>query len=520
MLTMSFVVLLFVSIVPFNFKSAYAVESYSFVEKWGMTSSGSEDGQFDNPRDVAVDSQGNVYVADVENDRIQKFDSSGNFITKLGTHCDIHTQTGCVDPDGAGPLQVGDGQFYQPYGITIDSSGNVYVSDSSNDRIQKFDSSGNFITKWGSLCIIDGGQFCTGNGDGQFHGPTYIAVDSSDNVYVVDTGNDRIQKFDSSGNFITKWGSTCILRTLDHLGCTTPDGNGQFDTPFGIGVDLQNNVYVADQNNNRIQKFNSNGNFITKWGSSFCYVNSGFAGCIDPDGAGPLQVGDGQFSSLIGVTTDLQGNVYVVDAQNDRIQKFDSYGNFITKWGSGPSSDDGKFDAPAGITTDSSDNVYVTDDNIRVQKFTPSIFCGKTVDQFATIIDGTAGSDVLIGTNLNDLIVGNDGNDRLFGNAGDDCIIAGDGNNRISGGAGNDIITSGSGDDRTWGGLGNDTISAGGGNDRIVGGFGNDILDGNDGNDFIWGQAGNDTMDGGAGNDMCIDFLGTNTATSCETYYH
>ena len=84
-----------------------------------------------------------------------------------------------------------------PYGVAVDSSGNVYVADSANNRIQKFNSSGYFITKWGSL----------GSGDGQFFSPGGVAVDSSGNVYVADSMNARIQKFDIAGNFITKWGS-------------------------------------------------------------------------------------------------------------------------------------------------------------------------------------------------------------------------------------------------------------------------------------------------------------------------
>ena len=106
-------------------------------------------------------------MVDYDNSRIQKFNSSGTFITKWGS-------------SGSG-----DGQFAEPQGIAVDSSGNVYVADHYNNRIQKFDSSGTFITKWGS----------SGSGDGQFDDPTGIAVDSSGNVYVADRDNYRIQKF-------------------------------------------------------------------------------------------------------------------------------------------------------------------------------------------------------------------------------------------------------------------------------------------------------------------------------------
>jgi 3',5'-cyclic AMP phosphodiesterase CpdA len=155
-----------------------------------------------------------VFVADCGYDQIQKFDADGNFISKLGVK------------------GTGDGEFHDPRGIAVDSSGYVYVADSGNDRIQKFDSNGNFITKWGSC----------GGGDGEFIYPQGIAVDSSAYVFVTDTWNHRIQKFDADGNFISKWG-------------VEGTGDGEFHYPCGIVVDSSGNVYVADTYNNRIQKF-------------------------------------------------------------------------------------------------------------------------------------------------------------------------------------------------------------------------------------------------------------------------
>ncbi|MFC2020084.1 6-bladed beta-propeller [Chloroflexota bacterium] len=259
---------------------------------------------------MAVDAAGNVYVADYDNHRIQKFDSDGNFITKWGEQ------------------GSGDGQFYNPARVAIDTSGNVYVADRGNFRIQKFDSDGNFITKWGSF----------GSGDGQLWNPFGVAVDSSGNVYVADQGNHRIQKFDGVGTYITKWGSE-------------GSGDGQFFWPTGVAVDASGNVYVSDGGNNRIQKFDSSGNFITKWGSN--------------------GTGDGQFKSLNGVAIDALGNVYTADSGSYCIQKFDSDGNFITKWGSSGSGD-GQFDSPTGVAVDASGNVYVSDyGNNRIQDFTP-----------------------------------------------------------------------------------------------------------------------------------------------------
>jgi tripartite motif-containing protein 71 len=137
------------------------------------------------------------------------------------------------------------GQFYNPQGVAVDSSGNAYVSDYGNHRIQKFNSNGKFITMWGK----------TGTRTGQFYNPQGVAVDSSGNAYVSDYGNHRIQKFNSNGKFITMWGKT---------GTRT----GQFYNPQGVAVDSSGNTYVSDYGNHRIQKFNSNGNFSTMWGKT------------------------------------------------------------------------------------------------------------------------------------------------------------------------------------------------------------------------------------------------------------
>ena len=295
---------------PSNHTNAPAANEYVFVRKWG--SKGTGEGEFLIPFGIAIGSSGNVYVSDKggdygrDNPNVQEFNTNGKFITRWGSYGE------------------GDGQFIGPFGIAVDSSGNVYVVDSENARIQKFDSNGKFITKWGSF----------GPGDTQFQQPRDVAVDSSDNVYVVDIYG--VRKFDSNGKFITKW----ISRGSE---------DGQFNYPWGIAVDPSDNVYVADSINNRIQKFDSNGKFITKWGSE--------------------GTGDGQFSTPYDVAVDSYGNVYVVDSGNNRIQKFDSNGKFITKWGSNGTGD-GQFDEPWGIVVDSSGNVYISDsENDRVQIF-------------------------------------------------------------------------------------------------------------------------------------------------------
>jgi streptogramin lyase len=220
---------------------------------------------------------------------------------------------------------TGDGQFNTPVGIAIDASGNIYVTDTNNLRIQKFNANGQFITKWGSWS----------SGDGQFQHPQGVTIDTSGNIYVVDT-NHRIQKFNANGQFITKWG-------------LQGSGDGQFQQPLGVTVDTNGNIYVADYGNHRIQKFNVNGQFVTKWGSRGS--------------------GDGQFQYPADVVVDASGNIYVTDTNNHRIQKFNANGQFITKWGSWGSGD-GQFRQPLGVTVDTNGNIFVTDvGNSRVQKF-------------------------------------------------------------------------------------------------------------------------------------------------------
>jgi tripartite motif-containing protein 71 len=246
-----------------------------------------------------------------------------------------------------GSWGAADGQFRNPRGITVDTSGYIYVIDPLNYRIQKFTSAGVFVSKWGSW----------GSAGGQFGSPNGIAVDKSGNVYVSDGINHCVQKFTSDGSFISKWG-------------TYGSADGQFYSPYGIAVDTSGNVYVADSSNNRIQKFTSNGVFVSKFGS--------------------YGITNGLFKYPRGVSVDVSGNIYVGDIQNNRIQKFTSAGVFVSKWGKYGITD-GNFSYPNGIATDILGNVYVADSvNHRIQVFGLTSSPALTIT--SSLPNGTAGA--------------------------------------------------------------------------------------------------------------------------------
>ncbi|MGB8309189.1 MAG: hypothetical protein WCE65_05070, partial [Methanoregula sp.] len=244
-----------------------AAETYGYVTQWGSVDSGN--GTFNNPNGVAVDTSGYVYVADIGNDRIEKFDSNGIYQTQFGT-------------PGSG-----NGQFEGPRSVAVDSSGNVYVGDDT--RIQEFDSNGNYLM---NITLTGYGSQNT-----DFI-PWGLAVDTSGNIYAVD-GNSVLLKFDSNGNYIANWSISLptgvAVDTSGNVYVSQMWGNIQKnenflvlfgengDTsryPMGLAVDGTGNIYVTEGVDNRINEFDSKGNFVTQWGTR----GSGKGQFFEPNG--------------------------------------------------------------------------------------------------------------------------------------------------------------------------------------------------------------------------------------------
>jgi uncharacterized protein (TIGR03663 family) len=296
---------------------------------WGQV--GTDPGQFNHPRGIAVGPDGNVYVVDSDNYRVQVFGPDGSFLREWGSQCNLEDGHGCVDPDGSGPLETGDGQFQEPWGITVAPDGRVYVADTWNHRIQVFDSDGNFITKWGQY-----GQ--TNSQVALFYGPRDVAVDASGRVFVTDTGNKRVVVFDQDGNLLYQWGGGGVL-------------GGYFEEPVGIDVGPDGNIYVVDTWNQRVQVFDGDYAYLRDW---------------------PVQAWYGQsVTNKPYLAVDRQGQVYITDPEGYLVAVFDSEGDLLATFGN-YGFDQNSFSLPTGIAVSDAGYIYITDtDGQRVIKFQP-----------------------------------------------------------------------------------------------------------------------------------------------------
>ena len=325
---------------------------------------GAVSAELNNPYGVSIDTSGNIYIADTTNCRIRKVDTSGIISSFAGN--------GTLGNSGDSGAAVS-AQLNFPMGTTLDTAGNVYISDYINNRIRKVSASGIIST-------IAGNGFQGFAGDGgsattaQLFYPIGTAFDASGNMYIADYSNNRIRKVDTSG-IITTFAGTGVY---GYSGDGGPAIAAKLYQPSSVALDASGNVYIADQRNDRIRKVDTNGIITTFAGNG----TGGYSG----DGGSAASA---RLLQPSGVTVDASGNLYIADQYNNRVRKVDTLGIISTIAGSGTQGyfgDGGNASSaelfyPTSVAVDVSGNILVADQgNNRIRKIIyteTGIFSGR-----------------------------------------------------------------------------------------------------------------------------------------------
>jgi DNA-binding beta-propeller fold protein YncE len=325
----------------------------SNVLQFGSKGTETENGKFKEPRGMALAKNGNLFVVDTGNNRVEEFTQAGKYETKFGS---------------VGALS---GQMKSPYALAVDPSGNVWVTDNVNNRLDEFTEKGVWVKALG-FGVLNGEsklQTCTtsckvglaGSGPGQFKEPRGIGIGGGD-VYVADGANNRVEKFTEAGAFVSAFGygvnetgeaTKFEICTTKCKAGTAGSGPGQFKAARGLTVAPTGFVWVADSGNNRIQGYSGEGKYELEFGS--------------------LGTGPGQFKEPKGIGVTPGGTLLVGDGVNNRVQELTSSGTFITSFGE-KGKNNGQFEEAWGIAATSTGNLYVVDlGNNRVEKWVPAV---------------------------------------------------------------------------------------------------------------------------------------------------
>lgn len=309
--------------------------------------------QMSLPTSVSVDSGGNVYFVDSQNNRIRKL-AGGNVTTVAGN--------GLLSRSGDGGAATS-AQLNTPLGVAVDAAGNLYIADSVNNVVRRVAASGQITTFAGTGTVGSAGDGSAAT-SAQLNGPQGLAVDGAGNLYIADTLNHRVRKV-TNGTISTLAGSGTAGFGGDGAGA----GAAQLNLPFGVAVDGAGIVYIAEFGNNRVRKVAANGTITTLAGNGA----AGFSG----DGGAATSA---MLNTPQAVAADSAGNVYIGDSGNNRVRKVATNGSISTFAGNGVAGYDRdgvtatstSVGNPNGLAVDASGSLYITDGSARVRKVPPS----------------------------------------------------------------------------------------------------------------------------------------------------
>jgi trimeric autotransporter adhesin len=292
------------------------------------------------PTGVALDSAGNLYIADTYNERVREVSVSGGTITTIAGN----GGTG-FSGDGAATSE----SLYFPAAVAVDSNGNVYIADAGNNRIREV-SSGTMNTVAGDAAVGFSGDGVAATST-SLNGPQGVAVDSAGNFYIADIFNNRIRKV--SGGIITTVAGDGVRGFSGDGGAAM---SAELNYPYGVAVDSAGNIYLIDYFNLRIREVVSSGTITTVAGNG----NQG-------SGDGGLAT-SASLNVPYGVALDANGNLYIADSDNNRIRKV-SGGTITTVagngaaayFGDGGSATSASLNSPQGVAVDSAGNLYIAD---------------------------------------------------------------------------------------------------------------------------------------------------------------
>lgn len=373
-----------------------------------------------NLQNAVIDAAGNIYIADPDRHVVRKQSASGMLTTIAGN--------GLYGFSGDGG-QAKAAQLKNPYNVAIDAAGNVYITDSHDNRIRK-------VAVNGIITTVAGNGTAGFSGDGgpatsaQLNGPNAIAADGAGNIFIADFSNNRVRKVASNGVITTVAGNGEWGFSGDGGAATA----AQFRYPIGVAADAAGNIFISDLTNNRIRKVTTGGIITTVAGNG----SVGYSGDYVPAVSTSLNSVSGS------VAVDAAGNIFIPDSYNNRIRKVDAYGTISTVAGNGGSgfSGDGsgageaQVANPTGVCVDAAGNLYISS-NRRIRKVAPNSLITTVSGNGAGGLSGDGGQALYAQLYFpNDVIITAAGN-MLIANPPDNCVRKVDANGIITTIAGN-----------------------------------------------------------------------------------